>query len=586
MIEPRIYRAAFVPALLALLVAMFSLEDRPPAVPQGLAADVLFDGRFAESAARRLVSEHPDRRPGTRGDQETAETVAATLAERGFEVAQDRFEAEGRRLVNVVARQPGRSQRQVVVLAARDAADVPDATTSAADTATLLELGRALEGRVPHKSVILASVDGETLGSAGSRRLAERLGDPRGIDGVIVVSNMGAPRARGSVLVPWSTGSTRENLGLERTAAESLRQELGTYPGREGTLGQLVRLGYPLGLGSQGPLEAAGYDAVRLSGSGELPPPEGGVADVDRDRYGSLGRAALRTVSAIDADGTPEHGPGSYLVLAGRVMPGWALSLLAFTLLLPALVAAADALARARRRRESPGGWVAWCLAGALPFAFALLAARVLDLVGVVDAPPSAVPPDQLPISGAGGAALGATVVAGGLGWALGRRAVLHYLAPRESPSAPGSAAALAGVLSLAVLAVWALNPVAALLLAPALHLWIAATAADMRPGAAVLLAAGGLVLPLGAALFYLDRLSLDPLGGIWYGFGLLAGGHIHLPAALLGCAVLGCLVGVIAILAARAAEADHGPPKATVRGPGGHAGPGSLGAVDSALRR
>jgi len=47
LIEPRIYRAAFIPALFAVVIAMFSLESRPPSVQQALAADVLFDGRVA-----------------------------------------------------------------------------------------------------------------------------------------------------------------------------------------------------------------------------------------------------------------------------------------------------------------------------------------------------------------------------------------------------------------------------------------------------------------------------------------------------------------------------------------------------------
>jgi len=43
--EPRVYRAAFIPALLVVVLTMFSLQGRPRPLPQGLAADVLFDGR-------------------------------------------------------------------------------------------------------------------------------------------------------------------------------------------------------------------------------------------------------------------------------------------------------------------------------------------------------------------------------------------------------------------------------------------------------------------------------------------------------------------------------------------------------------
>jgi hypothetical protein len=64
MIEPRVYRAAFVPALLALFLTMFSLQSRPPPLEQGLAADILFDGRLAAIESARIAEREPDRRAG------------------------------------------------------------------------------------------------------------------------------------------------------------------------------------------------------------------------------------------------------------------------------------------------------------------------------------------------------------------------------------------------------------------------------------------------------------------------------------------------------------------------------------------
>src|SRR6186713_1459867 len=86
LIELRVYRAAFVPALLAAVLTMFSLEDRPRPLPQGLAADVLFDGRQAAARAADIAQANPDRRPGGPGDRATADTVERTLAARGFSV--------------------------------------------------------------------------------------------------------------------------------------------------------------------------------------------------------------------------------------------------------------------------------------------------------------------------------------------------------------------------------------------------------------------------------------------------------------------------------------------------------------------
>ena len=60
MIEPRVYRAAFVPALLVLVLTMFSLQSRPGPLAQGLAADVLFDGRLAAVSAATIAEDEPD----------------------------------------------------------------------------------------------------------------------------------------------------------------------------------------------------------------------------------------------------------------------------------------------------------------------------------------------------------------------------------------------------------------------------------------------------------------------------------------------------------------------------------------------
>src|SRR3954465_4970151 len=142
MIEPRVYRAAFVPALVATILAMFSLEARPPALSQGLAADVLFDGNIAPASARAIATAAPDRRPGTPGDMATAGRVAGTLAARGFSVERVRFSAGDEHLLNGVGRRSGKPRRELVVVAPRDAAAVPDVPGSAGDTPAHLELAR------------------------------------------------------------------------------------------------------------------------------------------------------------------------------------------------------------------------------------------------------------------------------------------------------------------------------------------------------------------------------------------------------------------------------------------------------------
>ena len=235
-------------------------------------------------------------------------------------------------------------------MAARDSQSVPDATGSAADTAALLELARVIKGRPSRKTLVFASVDGSTLGDAGARRFARTAEDRDRIEAVIVLSDLGAHSGRGPVVIAWSNDDRRGSIGLQRTATASVREELGTEPSEEGALGQFVRLAHPLGLGAQGPLLADGIEAIRISGSGELPPPEDerGLEDVNVDRLGQLGRAALRLASALDsAEEEPEHGPRSYVAISRKVLPGWVLAMLAATLLIPAL-ARLDRRVRAR----------------------------------------------------------------------------------------------------------------------------------------------------------------------------------------------------------------------------------------------
>jgi hypothetical protein len=381
LIEPRIYRAAFVPALLAVVLTMFSFESRPRGLPQGLAADVLFDGNQAAQLATRIAAEQPDRRAGSPGDRATAQLVAGTFATRGFAGGRgsgpvvQRFTEDGRSLVNVVGRRAGSSRRQIVIIAARDGGAVPDAPGSASDTAALMQLARVYQGRPSKKTLVLASIDGSSLGQAGARMLVDVLPAPELVDAVLVVSDLGS-RTGGPILQAWSNDSTRAGIGLQRTVADSIRQEIGGAPGGSGVFGQLARLSFPIGIGPQGVLLDSGYDAVRISGSGELPPEGNGPPEaIDPDRLGGLGRATLRTLTALDEGPRPQHGPKGYIQAVSQVLPGWVLSLLAGSLLLPVLVASVDAFARARRRHVDVLRWLRWLGAWVAPFLAALAVA-------------------------------------------------------------------------------------------------------------------------------------------------------------------------------------------------------------------
>ena len=438
---------------------------------------------------------------------------------------------------------------------------------------------------------MLASVDGAALGQVGATRLIRSLPEPGQVEGIVTVSDLGYGGGDPPAVVGWSDTTDRASQRLQRTAAESVREEAGAPAPGTGALGQVARLSFPLGIGAQGVLLGGGYDAVRVAGAGEREAASGTAGDtIDRDRLGILGRVTLRTVNALDQAKTSPGHPSAYVTVVSQVMPGWVLGFLGLTLILPALVAGVDAFARVRRRRSPVAPWLGWLAAGVFAFVLGLGLAHLLTLVGAVDPPAAPVSPDLQPLD------VGALGRHGGRrdrrgrrrGWACaGWRGALDP--DLRATAAPGAAVVLCLAMTLGTVVLWLVNPFSALVMVPALHLWMLATLVDPPPGrrARLLMVAGGLVLPVLLAIYQLLVLGLNPLAGAWYLLLLVTGGHIGLVSSLLGCLFAGVLGGVVAVALSEPLEAPRPPrevPK--VRGPASYAGPGSLGGTDSALRR
>ena len=173
----------------------------------------------------------------------------------------------------------------------------------------------------------------------------------------------------------------------------------------------LLRLAIPAGIGEQGPLIADGHDAVTLTSAGELPLPasQDRPADLSSPSLGGIGRAALALALALDASPGPlEHGPESYVPLAGKLIPGWAIALLAIALLAPVAVVSLDGLARASRRSEPLVPAAAWLLSRMIPFFATALLAYLMALVGLIPAPSFPFDPSR---HGFGAAAAAASLV-------------------------------------------------------------------------------------------------------------------------------------------------------------------------------
>jgi len=583
MLDLRIYRVAFVPALIALVIVAFSLQTRPRPIETTLPPDA-FDGPRAARLLEDLAARFPERRPGSQGDRALADVVQQTFESSGFTVTASDTEAQTidgeRTLRTVVAERPGRVNRRIVVLAHRDAASAP-ARAELSATAALLELARLYAGRATRRTLTLVSTSGGSGGDAGAADWATSIEGP--VDAVIVLGDLAGAEVRQPQVVGWSDAQGTAPQRLLRTVEQAVREETAP-PGSSGPVMQLLRLAFPATVSEQGVVNAAGVPAVLVSASGELGPPSGDA--VSPARLEGLGRAVLRSITALD-DGpevTPTS-PRSAIVLRNQVLADWAVRLLVGTLLLPVLMAGVDGLARVRRRREPVLRWMGWAAATGAPFLLAGLTLVALRLVGLVTAPGAPVAPGLIPVSAPAMIAAGAVLVlAFLLLWPLtARRLALG------DANVTGAAIAI-GLFTLLLAGVaWLVNPYTALFLVPAAHLWLLANAPEVkvpRPARIALVLAG--LVPLALAAFgYALAFDAGPLDLLWMGTLLVAGGHVGILALVFWSLLAGCALAAL-IVAARTRGAPDAllPREVRSRGPITYAGPGSLGGTDSTLQR
>src|ERR1051325_2562485 len=89
----RLYRLAFLPAVLAVIVAMFSLEGAPDPL-EPVTPPTTFEGDRAAAVARQIANVAPDRPPGSHGDAAVADLVAGRFDEvPAGAVTEQRFDA-------------------------------------------------------------------------------------------------------------------------------------------------------------------------------------------------------------------------------------------------------------------------------------------------------------------------------------------------------------------------------------------------------------------------------------------------------------------------------------------------------------
>ena len=581
MLELRLYRLGLLLALAAAVVLMFSVVSRPEPLRTDVAADA-FDGGTAAGLTRRILELAPDRRPGSRGDAAAAAFVAQRFrtiqgGSVSFQGLRGSFKDDDVEMRNVMLVLPGLSDRSIVVSAPRDCRTGPCAASSGAATGALLELAATFDGAPHQKTLIFVSTDGSAAGAAGAKALATQLsGEPP--EAAIVISQPGSDLGRKPFVVPWSDGPQSASIQLAETARTAVSSEVDGDPLNLRTFASLFRLAVPSGLQEQAPLIERGIDAIGISSAGDRPLSESqdGPGSLDQGSLESFGRASLSLVFALDRLPEPlEHGPDAYLPLAGKLIPGWALALLAITLLIPIGLVSVDGLARASRADEPVLPTLLWALGRAIPWLAVLVLAYSLAAAGLIASPSFPFDPAAHPF---------------GLGPAIALVALLGALVgavfltrPLRPPT--GAEEAIAPALGLLIFvsctAVWLLNPFLALLLVPTAHLWLLAGMPEVRRipllAAAPLLL--GLVLPLVAIAYLAAALGVG-WGVFWQVLLMFTGGQIGLPLATAISVLGGCLIGIVELATVRRSSGParrYGPrPAARHRGPGALGGPPS----------
>lgn len=608
MLDPRIYRTGLLVVVVAVIVGAFSFSNQPAPLSASLVPDA-FDGQNAYTTMQTLATQYPSRPPGSQADTRVADYVQGSLSQDGFLVNRTHFTAQTvdgpRTIETLTGTLAGTSPGTIVVTAPRDSVR-DNSPAELSGTAVLLELARDLAAQTQQRTIVLASTSAR-IGAAGAAQLARTLPGP--IDAVIVLGDMAGTEVRSPIVDPWSDSQLVAPALLRSTVASAISDQANVNPTDESLGGQFLHLAFPLAAGEQRPFADSGEPAVLVSTSGARVP----AADEPTSpaQIMGFGRAVLAAVAALDA-GPNMPAPSSYLSWHGELIPAWAIRLLVLALIAPVLLATIDGLARARRRGYRVVRWVLWVLSACVPFALASLAVVGLHLTGAIDAaPPGPVGGDAITVAGRATAILiGLAVLiaaAFAVRWWVGRHVwpppPTTEPAPAEpinghsrrrraelpgDAASPGAAAAFLLVMCIVALVIWVKNPFAAALVVPALHLWMWIVAPEQRLRApwAILLFLIGLVPGVLAAYYYAAVLGLGPAPAAWNAVLMLAGGDVSLTAALEWSVVLGCVVSLALMIVRIMRQPRPAEAPVTTRGPITYAGPGSLGATRSVLRR
>ena len=334
----------------------------------------------------------------------------------------------------MVGRRAGSSRRQIVIVAARDAAlGARRARQRGGHRGA--DAGRAGATRAarPGRRSCSRRSTARTLGQAGARRLRRGAAGAGPGGRAWSSSRTSARRAAGRPCRPGRTTPPARASPCSAPWPSRSGWSSAAAGGGSGTFGQLARLSFPIGIGAQGVLLDSGLRRGADLGQRGAAAGRQRAAGGRSTRTGWAGWAAQRCRTLTALDNGPAPGARAEELPAGGE-PG----------------AAGRGCCRSSRARSccrcswrrstrspAPAGatldvlrWLRWLGAWVAPFLAALAVAQFLALVDATPSPPAApVPPDDLPLDGPALAVLGGVAVAMVLAFFLAR-----WLAARPDP--------------------------------------------------------------------------------------------------------------------------------------------------------
>jgi hypothetical protein len=567
------YRGTWLLVGIPLLIAAFTVFHPQPRVAPTLEPD--FDGASALRTAQGFANNNPVRVPGTQGSRDAAAWIAQRLDQYGLELGRERFHAKipGRgsvQLENVLARRQGRSNQMIVVVAHRDNSGAsPGANDNGSGTAALLELARSYatpqappQPPEPLHTILFVSSDGGAFGGVGVEHFITHY---RFRDRVVAVVDLDSIAGDGRPHLVFNGDTPRfASPSLVRTASARIAQQTGVEPTHDGTLAQLLDLAFPFSLYEQAPFIGHGVAAITLTSAGDRPPHA--FADTpDRLRGARLtriGRASQALLGSLDQEVELAEGTSSYLYLGARAVRGWAVVLILFAALLPALAVIVDLFARLRRRHIPLAPALRSYRTRLFFWLFAVLLFELFALVGAWTtgvARPLA--PELSPGTNWPEIALAVYGCLLAVGWLFGRDRLFPRRPLGDGEELAGQVGALL-VLAVLSLLIVAMNPYAVVFVLPSLHawIWLPQVRNSRAPLEVATLLAGflGPVLLVGSLA---TRLGLG-FDAPWYFAQLAAVGYVRLPTLL----VMGAWAAVAAQLTAIVARRYAPYPSAAER--------------------